>query len=575
MRTRTVQAIAAAVGLLLVPAVAFAADAPSGPPFPDPVEGQAVYDHAGVFSAETIASAEATIDAIETRTGAEVVVYSQVVGYGVSEGEAETHARALMDQWGVGRKGFDDGLVILFDLDPSLVHGQVQLYAGPGYRAAFLTNQERQEIFDEQMLPLLRDEDLDGALLTGLRHVAGNATPEHAGRLQTARQLDAGLGLVGAPVAFLLLAGWAVLSWWRYGRDPEYLDSPSIHLPAPPPDLTAASGSLVWDGRVSRRSLTTALLDLASRGLLAFREEKGLLGLRTTVGIETHVADADPVTEAHRVRNGRRPISKAEHHALSRLQSLGKTGYIKPERLPEFGSAVGTFNQRLENHVVRQGWFKERPTKVVGRWITRAFVVGVLGVVVLVIGFNLPSAGLLTVGGAMVAAGIVIGLFARSMPAVTMPGAMIRAMLAAYRRTLHKTMAQARSMQQVVDEARLDWLETPDQAVVWGLALGLEKDVERVLARTLDDVRAGAATASAYVPTWYHGASSDGSAGSTGGGSGGGASGLFSSGSLPNFGGMMGALGTVGNSPSSSGSGGGGFSGGSSGGGGGGAGGGF
>ena len=38
---------------------------------------------------------------------------------------------------------------------------------------------------------------------------------------------------------------------------------------------------------------------------------------------------------------------------------------------------------------------------------------------------------------------------------------MIRAMLAAYRRTLEKTMAQARSMQQVVDEAGLAWLETP------------------------------------------------------------------------------------------------------------------
>ena len=62
-----------------------------------------------------------------------------------------------------------------------------------------------------------------------------------------------------------------------------------------------------------------------------------------------------------------------------------------------------------------------------------------------------------------------------------MPGAMIRAMLAAYRRTLQKTMEQARSMQQVVDEAGLDWLDTPDQAVVWGTALGLQGEIEEVL----------------------------------------------------------------------------------------------
>ena len=62
-----------------------------------------------------------------------------------------------MDQWGVGRAGFDDGLVILFDLhedDPC--HGQVQLYAGPGYAAKFLSNSERQAIFEDDMLPLLR-----------------------------------------------------------------------------------------------------------------------------------------------------------------------------------------------------------------------------------------------------------------------------------------------------------------------------------------------------------------------------------------------------------------------------------
>jgi hypothetical protein len=161
------------------------------------------------------------------------------------------------------------------------------------------------------------------------------------------------------------------------------------------------------------------------------------------------------------------------------------------------------------------------------------------------------------------------------MPAVTMPGAMIRAMLAAYRRTLEKTMAQARSMQQVVDEAGLDWLDTPDQAVVWGTALGLQKEIEGVLERSLEDVRRGGTSPGfvPYFPAWYQGSSGAPLTAATATGSGGG---LFSNSGVPDIGGMMSALGTIGNSPSSSGSGGGGgFSGGSSGGGGGGAGGGF
>ena len=44
-------------------------------------------------------------------------------------------------------------------------------------------------------------------------------------------------------------------------------------------------------------------------------------------------------------------------------------------------------------------------------------------------------------------------------------------------------------MQQVVDEAGLKWLDTPDQAVVWGTALGLQSEIEGVLSRSLEDVK--------------------------------------------------------------------------------------
>ena len=61
---------------------------PAGPPFPDPTVDVAVYDTASIFRPETIATAERTIDGIETRTGAEVVVYSQLVEDGRSTEDA-------------------------------------------------------------------------------------------------------------------------------------------------------------------------------------------------------------------------------------------------------------------------------------------------------------------------------------------------------------------------------------------------------------------------------------------------------------------------------------------------------
>ena len=79
------------------------ADAPPpGPPFPEPEIDRAVYDFAGVFEPETIpGSRRPSIDRGATK--AEVVVYTQVVDSTTSTEETERHARALIDQWGVGR----------------------------------------------------------------------------------------------------------------------------------------------------------------------------------------------------------------------------------------------------------------------------------------------------------------------------------------------------------------------------------------------------------------------------------------------------------------------------------------
>jgi uncharacterized membrane protein YgcG len=543
---------------------------PAGPPFPEPEIDRAVYDFAGVFLPETIAAVEATIDRIEERTKAEIVVYTQVVDFATAD-ETERHAIALIDQWGVGRKGFDDGLAIFFDFEPGRSSGQVQLYAAPGFASTFLTNSERQAIFENDMLPHLRADEWDAALLAAMERIDEVATPENAARLERGRQLNAVVGLVGAPLVLAGLIGWGIFHWRRFGKDPVYLDSPSIYVPAPPPDLTAASGAMVMDGGTSRRALTTAMLDLASRGLIAFREESGILGFGRKVGVELEPAAGDDVVEAQRARNGRKPIGPAEQLALRRLRPIGTDNYIEPDELLKFGEAVDDFDAALEKHVVGQGWFAEAPSKAVTRWVVRGIVAIVLGGGALFLAFNLPMDGLTLVGGALIVAGVFLLVVSRAMPAVTMPGAMIRAQLAAYRRTLKKTMEQSRSMDQVVAAAGLDWLDTPDQAVVWGTALGLQDEIEGVLERSLDDVKEGRATsAGTYFPAWY------GSSGGQGFASTGGGGGIFSSSGIPNIGGMMATLGTIGNAPSSSGSGGGGgFSGGSSGGGGGGAGGGF
>ncbi|HUG47055.1 MAG TPA: TPM domain-containing protein [Candidatus Limnocylindria bacterium] len=575
---------AALLFVLASAAAALAATPPSpgapeaGPPFPPPVTDVVVYDYADILSSDTETSLTRSIVAIEQRVGAEIVVYTQYKP-GSTEDSTLADAIALMDQWGVGRRGFDDGLAILINMNREQClpgasgNGQVQLYAGPGYRATFLSNEQRQQIFEDDMLPLLRDCQFDAALAVGMERIDAAATPENAQALERARLLDAILGLVVAPIVFLLLVGTAASSWLRYGKDPVYLDSPSILMPAPPANLTAASGAVVWEGKATRRALTTALLDLASRGELAFTPEKKLL--RERAGIQ--VLDEEP-TDPHTIRNRRRPLSQAESYALDRVKSLANKepgGYIEPDSLVGLAPSVKKFEERLEKHVARQGWFREPPHAAIRRWQGRGIIVLVLGFVGGIVGLEiLPSGGVLLLGIALGAAGVAMIILARVMPARTMAGAMIYAMLAAYRRTLHKTMEQARSMNEVVDRAGLDWLETPDQALVWGVALGLHDQVQEVIERSVEDAQAGITDHNPWVPRWY--SSSPATAGSGGfAGDRGLAPGLFSSSGVPNFGSMMAAVGTIGAASSSSSGGSGGFSGGSSGGGGGGAGGGF
>ena len=194
-------------------------------------------------------------------------------------------------------------------------------------------------------------------------------------------------------------------------------------------------------------------------------------------------------------------------------------------------------------------------------------------------GLLLPSSGLVVLGIALGLGGAVTLAFARAMSQRTPNGAMVDGMLKAYRRTLRKTLEQARSMEQVAADATVRVLaSTPDEAMVWGIALGLHAEVSAVLERSIEDRAAGRtpapSTGVASYPAWYPAwlgtttGAFDAGGGplvSRGGG------GLLSGSPVPDVSGMLSALGSIGSPPASSSGGGGGgsFSGGSSAGGGG------
>jgi len=139
-----------------------------------------VYDYAGVLTPETERTATEIISAIEDRDGVDMVVYTQEKRGSTFE-STDQDAMDLMAEWGMS-----NGLVIMWNSTRAGCrtdrggNGFVDLYADPSYSQEFLSTAERQDIFDNAMLPYLLECDEDSALLAALDRLDDAGSGTHA-----------------------------------------------------------------------------------------------------------------------------------------------------------------------------------------------------------------------------------------------------------------------------------------------------------------------------------------------------------------------------------------------------------
>ncbi len=539
---------------------ALAAATLAGAPFPEPVVNQAVYDEAGVLDPATEAALEARIDAIEARSGAEVAIFLQVDPFQDFESNLAA-AESLLTQWGVGRQGYDDGLVILVSFEDDLAHGVISTYAGSGFKVAYLSVDEQDELINEVMAPDFRAGDVGAGLMAALSVIDAAVTADATSQLDTYRQVNAVVGIPGALLVLALTVGTAAVQWRRHGDDPDLVDSPSVLMAGPPADMTPPLATVLREGRATGNALRTVLVQLAGSGLIQFRN-------LDRAGKVKRDDEPDPLTDPaidllDPPRDQPAPAGPVGEAYRELVIGGGSSRTLSRESLWAVNDALEPIKRLLESEAVRLGWLTQLPTPVIMKWVVVGIGEVVLGGLGIFLGSSIPMSGLTLVGVALILGGLVTMAFGSQMSQRTPNGAYVDAMLKAYRRTLEKTLAQATSMAEVAAEPTVRVLaDTPDKAVVWGVALGLHEEVGQVLAREMADPQAEAAAraSGAYYPVWL---------GSSGGGSGGGSGSLFSGSGMPDVGGMLGTLGSIGSSPASSSSGGGGFGGGGGGGGGG------
>ena len=438
---------------------------PAAKQFPDPVAGQRVYDPAGAFAADVEQALESQVHAIEDRSGVQIAVYVQVDPSASEESNQEA-AHALLEQWGVGRKGFDDGLVWLISLEPNLVHGKVHFYAGAGFLRGYMSQGDLQAVYDNVIKPAALQGELGGGMVQALDVIGAAVTPAGTDRLNLLRQLNAVVGLAGAPITLVVMAGFAFFAWRREGDDPDVLDSESILMAGPPADMTPPLATVVREGRATQHSLDTILMELASTGRIAFQNLDQVGKVKSDDEPNPLI---DPAIEVRDEAPSGRLLAAPQRAAwdLIRQQALGG-GTLSRERLWSLNAHLGPIRDQLETEVVRLGWFTRKPSTLITRWSVIGGAEMALGVLFVAGGFVIPMSGLTLLGAGAGLGGAVTWAFGQAMSQRTSNGAYVDAMLKAYRRTLQKTLEQARSMQQVVADPTVKLLaDTPDKAVVW------------------------------------------------------------------------------------------------------------
>jgi hypothetical protein len=183
--------------------------------------------------------------------------------------------------------------------------------------------------------------------------------------------------------------------------------------------------------------------------------------------------------------------------------------FIEPSVAPTIPAPIG-FGSLLENYARRHGWLGGLSFIERWKWRALAGVEVVVGLIVAGVG-SASTTGSSTVsavtalgaiGIGIAAGGVATWLIAPAMPARTHEGAVMVAQLAAYRRTLKMTFDGAVSMNDALGKSGLHWLETPDQVLVWGMALGLRAEIEAVLQRA-NAAPAGTVAGGTYAPGWY------------------------------------------------------------------------
>jgi hypothetical protein len=231
------------------------------------------------------------------------------------------------------------------------------------------------------------------------------------------------------------------------------------------------------------RAVTTALLDLAAHGRIAFYQAATSYGPTGAIKVISGVGDGGHGSSAHAPAIDR-PLGPAETRLLDGLgratwQGAGISGSDFAELRPLFEQT----GEQLETIAGERGWLRLKARSLSRVWIAAGLV--------LLAGAAAAAYMLQPIASvALCVAGLIIVPRATRMPLPvrTPDGQMTSAMVDAYRRTLRRALGGDRGTMP-------PWLANAEEAALWGYAWGLEGEVQAFVAGNVSAALAGAGVA--------------------------------------------------------------------------------
>jgi uncharacterized protein len=154
--------------------------------YPTPIDGQRVYDYGGFVSEQGELELERLSAETEKETSAQVAV---VTVYSLDNKDIDTYANELFNDWGIGQKDLNNG--VLFLIAP--IDRRTRIEVGRGLEA-LITDSLAGEILDGAVVPLFKKDKIEEGIIAGTKELTSILR----------KYPEAARGVAGSEPAFIL-----------------------------------------------------------------------------------------------------------------------------------------------------------------------------------------------------------------------------------------------------------------------------------------------------------------------------------------------------------------------------------